>query len=112
MAPTLTRAGSAIDAVDGVVPRQVIEPGDGSRVGQRRAAASRDRLATVIRGGGSKIGWGRLPITVDLVVSTARLNTRIVHRHGDLTATAHAGVTLTHLNQELARYGQWLPIDS
>ena len=112
MTTTVTRAGSASDAVDGVVPRQVIEPENDSDVGHALAAASRDRLATVIRGGGTKIDWGRPPVTVDLVVSTARLNTRIVHRHGDLTATAHAGVTLTHLNQELARFGQWLPIDS
>ena len=47
-----------------------------------------------------------------LVVSTAKLNTLLVHRHGDLTATAHAGVSLAQFNRELARHGQWLPIDS
>jgi glycolate dehydrogenase FAD-binding subunit len=76
------------------------------------ASASRDRLATVLRGGGTKIEWGRQPLAIDLTISTSRLNTLLVHRHGDLTATAHAGVTLRQLNQELARYGQWLPIDS
>ncbi|HEY1307473.1 MAG TPA: FAD-binding oxidoreductase [Vicinamibacterales bacterium] len=106
------RAGSASDAVDGVVPRQVIEPESASELGVALASASRDRLATIIRGGGTKIDWGRTPVAVDLVVSTARLDRTIVHRHGDLTATVHAGVTLKHLNQELARYGQWLPIDS
>jgi len=112
MVPTEMRAGGASDAVDGVVPRQVIEPESAGELGVALASASRDRLATIVRGGGTKIDWGRTPVTVDLVVSTARLDSTIVHRHGDLTATVHAGVTLKHLNHELARYGQWLPIDS
>jgi glycolate oxidase FAD binding subunit len=29
-----------------------------------------------------------------------------------MTATVHAGLTLAQLNRELARHGQWLPIDS
>ena len=72
-------------------------------------AASRDRQITVLRGGGTKLGWGRTPSSIDLLVSTAKLNTLLVHRHGDLTATAHAGVTLSQFNRELARHGQWLP---
>jgi glycolate dehydrogenase FAD-binding subunit len=106
------RAGGPSDAVDGVVPRQVVEPESSADLAAALAAASRDRLATVLRGGGTKLDWGRPPVAIDLVVSTARLNSHIVHRHGDLTASAHAGVTLKQLNNELARYGQWLPIDS
>ncbi|HEY7190547.1 MAG TPA: FAD-binding oxidoreductase [Vicinamibacterales bacterium] len=108
----IVRAGGPSDAVDGVVPRQVVEPESHAGLAAAMAAASRDRLATVLRGGGTKIDWGRPPLAIDLAISTSRLNTLIVHRHGDLTATAHAGVTLKQLNQELARYGQWLPIDS
>ena len=106
------RPGGASDAVDGVVPRHVVEPETSADLAAAMAAASRDRLATVLRGGGTKLAWGRQPVAIDLAISTARLNTLVVHRHGDLTATAHAGVTLAHLNQELARHGQWLPIDS
>jgi glycolate oxidase FAD binding subunit len=106
------RPGGPSDAVDGVVPRQVVEPETNADLAAAMAAASRDRLATVLRGGGTKLEWGRQPLAIDLAISTSRLNTLIVHRHGDLTATAHAGVTLTQLNQELARYGQWLPIDT
>jgi glycolate dehydrogenase FAD-binding subunit len=112
MISTATRPGAAGDAVDGVVPRQVVEPETSADLAAAMAAASRDRLATVLRGGGTKLEWGRQPLAIDLAISTSRLNTLIVHRHADLTATAHAGVTLTQLNQELARYGQWLPIDS
>ena len=106
------RAGGPSDAVDGVVPRQVVEPTTAPELGDALATASRERHATILRGGGTKVDWGRTPVAIDLVVSTARLNASIVHRHGDLTATAQAGVTLKQLNHELARYGQWLPIDS
>jgi glycolate oxidase FAD binding subunit len=105
-------AGGPSDAVDGVVPRHVVEPTSAAELGEALATASRERHATVLRGGGTKVDWGRAPLAIDLVVSTAGLNTSIVHRHGDLTATASAGVTLKQLNHELARYGQWLPIDS
>lgn len=107
-----TREGSAADAIDGVVPRHVAEPADGAELAAALQTASRATQPTVLRGGGTKLGWGRPPAAVDLVVSTARLNTFFVHRHGDMTATAHAGLTLDHVNRELARHGQWLPIDS
>jgi glycolate oxidase FAD binding subunit len=106
------RPGRVADAVDGVVPRQVVEPGDAADLAATLQSASRDRQTTVLRGGGTKLGWGRTPAAIDLLVSSARLNTLLVHRHGDMTATAHAGVSLEHLNRELARHGQWLPVDS
>jgi glycolate oxidase FAD binding subunit len=106
------RQGSAADAVDGVVPRQIVEPADASELAAALQAASRDKQITVLRGGGTKLGWGRPPSSIDLLVSTAKLNSLLVHRHGDMTATAHAGTSLAQLNRELARHGQWLPIDS
>jgi glycolate oxidase FAD binding subunit len=112
MVEASTREGSAADAIDGVVPRQIVEPDTASGLAAALQRASRDRLVTVLRGGGTKLGWGRRPPPIDLLVSTARLNSLLVHRHGDLTATAHAGVTLAQLNRELARHGQWLPVDS
>jgi glycolate dehydrogenase FAD-binding subunit len=112
MVEAFTRQGSAADAVDGVVPRQIIEPVDASELAATLHAASRDTQSTVLRGGGSKLGWGRIPASIDLIVSTAKLNTLLVHRYGDMTATAHAGMPLAQLNRELSRHGQWLPIDS
>ena len=107
-----TKPGSEGDAIDGVVPRQIVEPADAAELAATLKAASGEKQATVLRGGGTKLGWGRVPSSIDLVVSTARLNTLLVHRHGDMTATAHAGLTLAQVNRELARHGQWLPIDS
>jgi glycolate oxidase FAD binding subunit len=112
MVTAAMRQGSATDAVDGVVPRQIVEPAEASELAATLSAASRDQQHTVIRGGGTKLGWGRTPSKIELLVSTAKLNSLLVHRHGDMTATAHAGLSLAQLNRELARHGQWLPIDS
>jgi glycolate oxidase FAD binding subunit len=106
------RDGSEGDAIDGALPSLVLEPTEPAQVAAALAWASRERLHTVVRGHGSKLSWGRPPARVDLVLSTARLNHRLEHRHGDLTATVDAGMTLADFNRRLALQGQWLPLDT
>jgi len=106
------RAGSAGEAIDGVTPRLVAEPTSGEACAAVLAAAAAGRVPTVLRGSGTKSGWGRPLDAVDLVVSTKSLNNLLVHRDGDLTVTAGAGVTLARLNTTLSARGQWLPVDS
>ena len=90
---------------------ETVVPETGPQLAEALHTAARDRRATVISGGGTKLEWGRPLSHVDLLISTAKL-THITHRHADLTATVAAGATLVAVNQELARHGQWLPIDS
>lgn len=106
------RSGTADDAIDGVVPGCVIEPPTPDDVGRLLAWASSQGLRTVIRGGGTKLAWGRVPAALDLLLVTSRLNRVVAHRHGDLTATVQAGATLREFNQELTKEGQWFPIDT
>lgn len=106
------RQAGAGDAVDGTMPALVIEPAEPAQLAAAIAWVTRERLKTVIRGRGSKLSWGRTPSQVDVVLSTAQLNREVIHRHGDLTATVQAGVTLSDLNRQLASQGQWLPLDS
>ena len=106
------RPGTAADRVDGEVPPQVAEPDSPEAFAAALAHASSERLVTVIRGGGTKLSWGRTPAAVDLVISTSRLTRLIAHRHGDLTTTVQAGMTLRDLNAALSGERQWLPIDS
>jgi glycolate oxidase FAD binding subunit len=108
----VTRPGTEADAIDGVVPRWIAEPETPEALAETLAYASRERLQTVIRGGGSKIGWGRPPRSVDLVVSTGRLARLVAHRHGDLTVTVQAGMRLQDLNRALRAHNQWLPVES
>ena len=99
------------DAIEGVRPGTVIEPDSAETLALLLAWASHARLSVVLRGHGTKLGWGRRPAAIDLLVSTRRLNRVTAHRHGDLTASVEAGMTIADLNIELARHGQWLPVD-
>ena len=78
----------------GVVPGIVVEPADGEAVGALLTWASREKLCVLARGSGTKLGWGPAPRPIDVLISTARLNAVVAHRHGDLTATIQAGATL------------------
>jgi glycolate oxidase FAD binding subunit len=102
----------ATASIDGVVPRETIEPASAEDVAATLASASKQRASVVIRGGGTKLGWGRMPESVDVLLSTTRLNALVAHEHADLTATVQAGARLDEVNRALARHGQWLPIES
>jgi glycolate oxidase FAD binding subunit len=112
LSSALVRAGNNADRIDGVRPRLVVEPRTAEEVAALLSWASCERLTVVIRGGGTKLGWGRVPTPVDLVVSMRQLNRVLVHAHADLTATVEAGATLDELNAELGRHRQWLPVDA
>jgi glycolate oxidase FAD binding subunit len=98
------------DAIEGVLPRAVIEPDSPESLAALLAWSSREHLSLVVRGSGTKLAWGRRPADIDLVVGTVRLNRLLAHSHGDLTATVQAGATVADTNRELARHGQWLPL--
>lgn len=105
------RAGSQSDLIDSVCPRVVAEPSTAEALSGLLSWASAEGLATSIRGGGTKLGWGGVTGSIDILVSTARLTTVVEHRVGDLTATVAAGVTLENANRVLRTHGQWLPLD-
>ena len=109
--PGALRRGASTDAVDGVVPRLVVEPATPKAVGKILEWASRENLCTLVRGAGTKLGWGSPPRPIDLLISTVRLNAVVAHRHGDLTATVQAGATLGTVNGLLGQHRQWIPLD-
>ena len=100
------------ESIDGIQPRETIEPASADDVAATLASASKQRASVVIRGGGTKMGWGRTPSSVDIVLSTKRLTALVAHEHADLTATMQAGARLDEVNRALARHGQWLPVES
>jgi glycolate oxidase FAD binding subunit len=102
----------ATESIDGVVPRETIEPSSAEDVAATLASAAKQRSSVVIRGGGTKMGWGRTPASVDMVLSTKRLTALVAHEHADLTATVQAGARLDEVNRVLGRHGQWLPVES
>ena len=105
------RSGTPADAVEGVTPRFVAEPDSAEAVSSILQWASQEKLSVLVRGAGTKLGWGRAPRSLDVLISTAKLDKLIAHRHGDLTATVQAGASLASVNGLLARHRQWIPLD-
>lgn len=105
------RNGGPADAIEGVVPPVVVEPSTPAEVVAIVEWVSAERLSVLARGSGTKLGWGPVPQRLDVLISTARLNALVAHRHGDLTATIQAGASLGAVNRMLAQHGQWLPFD-
>ncbi len=75
------------------------------------AEANAARRPVVVRGHGTKAGWSQPPAIDRVDLSTTGLNRVVAHRHGDLTATVEAGAVFDDVNRELARHGQWIPLD-
>ena len=109
--PDAVRLGAPTDAVEGVVPRIVVEPATAEAVGAVLEWASREKLCVGVRGAGTKLGWGCPPRLLDVLISTSRLSAVVAHRHGDLTATIQAGATLSSVNRLLGQHRQWIPLD-
>jgi glycolate oxidase FAD binding subunit len=65
-----------------------------------------------IRGGGTKLGWGRpAHAEPDMELCTAGLDRVIEHNAGDLTAVLQAGVPLASAQAAFAEAGQMLALD-
>jgi D-lactate dehydrogenase (cytochrome) len=73
--------------------------------------AARDGRTMRLAGAGTWSQVGNPVAHPDLVIQTTFLNRIIEHEPADLIASAEAGVTLKEFNAELAKRGQWLPID-
>jgi len=105
------REASAGDAIDGVEPSLVVEPGTIEETSEVMKLASREGLAVSPRGGGTKMGLGNPPREVDLILSTARMDGIIEHVPGDQIVRTQAGLELQDLQESLAESDQMLGID-
>src|SRR5437867_10661307 len=88
-----------------------VRPGSGVEVAAALRHAADARQSIIIRGAGTKLGWGREPGPVDAILDMRGLNRVLEHQYGDMTATIEAGATLGDVNRALAQHGQWLPLD-
>src|SRR3954466_4788822 len=85
-------------------------PSGGGRGAARGAGGGAGRrLAVRVRGGGTKLGWGR-PGQPDVEFSTASLTDVVEHNEGDLTAILQAGVRLVDAQKQFADAGQMLAL--
>ncbi|MBM4269519.1 MAG: FAD-binding oxidoreductase [Deltaproteobacteria bacterium] len=99
------------EAIDGVVPRSVVEPATIEEVAAAiRDAAERD-LAVVPRGLGGHLDVGGPPRRADMLLSMRSVSRIVDHQAADMTVRVEAGCPLSRLASTLAGAGQWLPLD-
>ena len=104
-------SATGADAVAGVTPSWVARPADVAELSAVLAAAAGLNLASVPRGTGTKLAWGRPPDRCDLVVDMLGLDKVLEHESGDLVARVQAGVRISELAAVLRRAGQELALD-
>ena len=105
------REATPEDAVDGVEPAFVAEPGSVEETSELLRLAGDEGLAVAPRGGGTKMGWGNPPRDLDLILSTTRMNEIIEYVPGDQVVRVQAGMRLQDLQERLAGSDQMLGID-
>jgi glycolate oxidase FAD binding subunit len=104
-------AARTAHAVDGVLPRWVVQPGTIEEVSRLLALASAEDLAVVPRGSGGGLDLGLPPRRLDLVLDCRRLSGVVEWVPEDMVATVRAGSPLGGLAAELARRRQQLALD-
>jgi glycolate oxidase FAD binding subunit len=105
------REATPEDAVEGVEPSLVVEPGSVEETSELMKLAAREGLVVAPRGGGTKMHIGDPPRELDLIVSTARLDEIIEHVPGDQVVRVQAGIKLEDLQEHLSGSDQMVAID-
>jgi glycolate oxidase FAD binding subunit len=73
--------------------------------------AAEHELAVVVRGAGSRIGWGVPPGRCDLMIDMSRMAEVVEHSAGDLVARIQAGARMRDVAAVLAGAGQEIALD-
>ena len=108
---SFVREASPDDAVEGVEPSFIVEPGSVEETSELMKLAGREELAVAPRGGGTKMHIGDPPRELDLIVSTARLDEVIEYVPGDQVVRVQAGIKLEDLQEYLSDSDQMVAID-
>ena len=104
-------AAQPSDQIAGVQPSIVVEPDDETEVANVLAYANQHGLKVLVRGGGTQLNIGALPLAGDIVLDTTRLHKLVEYAPHDMTVSVQAGMRLTELQTILARNNQWLALD-
>jgi glycolate oxidase FAD binding subunit len=105
------RGATAEDAVDGVAPSFVVEPGSTEETSELMRFVNDRDLAVAPRGGGTTMALGNPPRELDLILSTTRMDGVVEHVPGDQVVRVQSGIRLRDLQERLARSDQMLGVD-
>jgi glycolate oxidase FAD binding subunit len=107
----LTGVECSPHVLEGRTPEAVVFPGSKEEVAAVLALAADEGIPVTPWGGGTKLGIGSPPTRLGLVLGLKRLHRILEYEPGDLTATVETGITLSALQSELGKRGQWLSLD-
>jgi glycolate oxidase FAD binding subunit len=105
------RLAAGNEGVPGAPARWVVRPGSTSEVSGVLQVAAELNLHVVVRGAGTKLGWGGVPEAAEILLDLSRLAGVVEHSAGDRVVVVRAGTRLSDLNDELAKADQRLPLD-
>jgi len=95
-----------------VVSGPAIEkPTTAEELARRLHQAAESGSAVVPVGGGKAAGMGGAPSRCDVELHTTGLDRVLEHSQADMVVSVEAGITLEALQAELAKAGQFLPLD-
>jgi FAD/FMN-containing dehydrogenase len=89
----------------------VVRPLDTAQVQAVIGAARAHALRLVPRGGGTSLAGGAVARGAEVVLDTTRLRHPLLVDPVERTVTAGAGLTLAAVQQQLAPYGLWVPLE-
>lgn len=92
----------------GVTPE---EPSSIEEAQELLRAAYRDKQRVAFVGGGTRLGIGAPPKSVQLVIGSSKLSRILEYAPSDQVVVAESGVTLAQLQGELSKNGQRLALD-
>ena len=105
------REAAAGEAIDGVAPSFVVEPGSTQEIGELMRFANDRDLAVAPRGGGTTMALGNPPRELDLILGTTRMNEVVEHVPGDQVVRVQSGIRFSDLQERLADSDQMLGVD-
>ena len=87
------------------------KPATAEELAVRLREAARSGLSVTPIGGGRASGMGGVLERCDVELHTTRLDRVVEHSRADMVVSVEAGITLEALQAELAKAGQFLPLD-
>ena len=108
---TAVRPAADPDAILGVSPRWVTEPGSLEEAAGSLRSVAGDKLAVSFVGGGTELELGAPPSRLDVLFRTRRLSRIVEYAPSDQIVAVEAGITLAELQRELAAHRQRLALD-
>ena len=93
------------------MPEIVLFPTDESQISRILALANENGIPVTVRGAGTNLSGGSIPVFGGIVLCTTRMNRIIEIDPINFTATVEAGVVLNDFNKELAKQNLFFPPD-